>query len=111
MCGCWAGVGRLPIDDNLRVDFHGLFNPLIAEQLDHKLLNNMPYFIFLKKLNTENAHQSLDFVTKHVQGLQSYARRKKRASLRLVRAEHAVNLQKLGACLTALCPGAIGRVL
>lgn len=112
MCGCWAGARRLPTDGNLTADdFHGLFIPLMSKQLDHRLLNNLPCFIFLKKLNIENAHQSLDFVTEqHIQGLQGYTRRKKRASLRLVRARHAVNLQKLKACLIALCPGAIGLV-
>jgi len=43
--------------------------------------------IFLKKLYIGSAHQSLDFVTEqHVQWLQSYTKRKKRASLRLLRA-------------------------
>lgn len=82
---------------------------LISKQLDQRLLNNIPYFTFVKKLNTEDV-QSLGFFTEqHIQGFQNYKSRKKRASLRLIRAEHAVNLQKLKAWLIALCPEATGQ--
>lgn len=93
MCGCWAAAGQMPTDGKIRVDdFNGLFILLISKHLVHRLLNNMLYFIFLKKLNREST-QTLDFVTEQrAQGLQRYTRNKKRSSLRLVRAENAINL-------------------